>query len=131
MPRVLALALFLAACSSHPPHGVDPGTGSGTAVAVTPDAAPAVAAARVDAGPAPLTKDECDQVIDHILRVQFAAMNATRPKNKQLTDEDIPVAKAKLSAEMMDECLAWDRPSYDCIVAAPDIEAVKTCVGGA
>jgi hypothetical protein len=125
MRCVLGLILFVAACSSHPPRGTDPGSGS---AGHAPDAAIATAPTP-DGGPAALTHDECDQLIDQILRVQFVAMNKSRPANKQLTEDDIPVAREKLSTEMMAQCLAWDRPSYECIMAAKDLEAIQTCVG--
>jgi small lipoprotein (TIGR04454 family) len=127
MPRVLGLLLVVAACSSHPPHGSDPGRGTGTAGRPGDAAA---APATVDAGAQALTRDECGQIVDHVLDVELADMRTRKKPDEMPTDDQIAQIRAKLSDEMMAQCLAWDRASYDCITAATDLAAIQTCVGG-
>jgi hypothetical protein len=124
--RFLAIAaLVTAACSSQPKHT---GGGGGTGGATPPDAG---AATHPDGTGAPtsgaLTKADCDTLIAHVLDVGLADMRARKPAEEVPTDEQVAQLRAKLSAEMMDMCLAWDRPSYDCMMAATDTAGLEAC----
>src|SRR5262245_47836362 len=121
--RFLALTLLVVACSPHPPHGGG-GSGTGTADPGDDDATPVTAPADA-AGPAALTDDECDAFVEHIVRVSYA-----EKKDAKITEDDIATAKARLSDEMKPGCLAMDRPTYDCVMAAADTAAIQLCAGG-
>jgi len=117
--RVLAIAL-LAACSSHPPHT---GGGSGPA----PDAAPTPPRSADGGAAASLREGDCDALIGHVVDVGLAEMRVRKPADEVPTDEQVTKLRAKLRAEMMDMCLAWDRASYDCMMAAKDSAGLNAC----
>jgi small lipoprotein (TIGR04454 family) len=121
--RALALCVLLVACSQPPKHG----NGTGTGTASRPDAG---ASAGPDAAPGPLTESECEAVIDHILDAQLAEMAKHKKADEMPTDEQVANLRVKLRGEMMDQCLVWDRASYQCIMAAPDLAAIEVCAGG-
>jgi hypothetical protein len=128
MPRAFAL-LFLvllvaaAACSSPAKH-VDQTPGDDVYVLIDAAAAPAP-----DAGPVALTDGDCERLIDHILEVQIVEMRKHKKPDEVPTDEQVAKLRVQLRTEMMDECKAWSRPSYECIIAAPDLAAVQVCAG--
>jgi hypothetical protein len=120
MGRGLIL-LLLAACSSRPQGGTTSGTG-----APPPDAA-GVAAPADAAGPGPLTREDCEQLIDHIIAVQNAELRAKKPPEEWPTEEQLAEMRANLITEMMDQCVVWDRPSFDCIMAASTVDTLYAC----
>jgi hypothetical protein len=122
--RFLAIAaLVTAACSSQPKHTGGGDTGGSTA----PDAGTATASGDAAPTTGALTKADCDALIGHVLDVGLADMRARKPADEVPTDEQVVQLRAKLSAEMMDMCLAWDRPSYDCMMAASDTAGLEAC----
>jgi hypothetical protein len=128
MRRLFALLILLAAaCPSKPPQG---GGGGGTGTGATPDGSDASGGGPApDAGTAALTEAECGQLIDHVLDVQLADMRTRKQPDEMPTDERVAELRTQMRAEMMDGCLAWSRPSYDCIMAAADLAGVQTCAG--
>jgi hypothetical protein len=122
--HVLAALVTAAACSSQPKHT---GGGGDTGGTTAPDAGPATTGDGGSPSTGALTKADCDALIAHVLDVGLADMRARKPADEVPTDEQITQLRAKLSAEMMDMCLAWDRPSYDCMMAATDPAGLEAC----
>ena len=122
---VLLFVLALGACSQPAKHG---GNGNGTGAPARTDAA--AAGAGPDAGAGPLTEAECTGVIDHILDAQLAEMRKSKKPEEMPTDEQVEKLREKLRGEMMDQCLVWDRSSYQCIMGSPDLAGIQVCAGG-
>jgi hypothetical protein len=123
--RFLAIAaLVTAACSSQPKHT---GGGGDTGGATAPDAGTATASGDAAATTGALTKADCDALIGHVLEVGLDEMKKRKPADEVPTDEQVAQLRAKLSAEMMEMCLAWDRASYDCMMTASDTAGLEAC----
>ncbi len=119
MRGVLAF-LLLVGCS-HParsPHGNgDPkAPDAGVEPAPTPDAAPP---------DAPVTEAECDQWIDHVLDLANSETYATLPPEERAAAR--ADAHAKFRTDYIDQCLQFTRADYECLLAAPDRDAMIAC----
>ena len=126
MRRGLVL-LIVAACSSNPKGGTTgggTGTGAGTATSTGDDGTPAA-----DAAPAStaITRAECETMIDHVLAVGNADMRSKKPPEQWPTEEQLAAIRAKLVEDQLEACLAWDRPSYECVMAAETVDALYAC----
>ncbi|MCA9674983.1 MAG: hypothetical protein KC464_08115, partial [Myxococcales bacterium] len=97
----------------------------------SPPADAAVATAPTpDAAPGRLGDAECEQLIDHVLDLQIKAQRAQKQADEVPTDEQIAKVRATMRDEMLEPCLtAWDRPSFDCLMAAKDVDALYACAG--
>lgn len=118
----LVLAALAAACSSHPPR--TNGTGSGAA-----PGADAGVTAGPDAStePVALTRDDCVELIDHVLEVGLADQRASKNPDQVPTDEQVAKVRAKLQAELMDTCLTWDSTVHACMMAAKTSDSLYAC----
>jgi hypothetical protein len=118
MRRAIALAVLAAACSSRPPRGTTGGEPPDAAVATTP----------VDAGGAPpLTRGECDALLDHVLAIQLDDLRARKPPEEWPTADQVADQRAVLAAEMLEPCAALDRAVFDCAIAATDATTLRVC----
>jgi hypothetical protein len=110
--------------------GKGDGTGPGTAGGAAPGSNDAgVATAAADASTSPnLSEAECNALVDHVLDVQLTKMRAELPADKVPTDDQVKQIRENLGAEMMPTCLsAFDRPSFDCMMAATTVDALYAC----
>ncbi len=120
----LALVAGLAAaCSSHPPR--TGGNGSGSPVAG--DAGATAAGPDASTEPVALTRDQCAELIDHVLDVGMAAQRTSKQPDQVPTDEQVAKVRVKLQAELMDTCLTWDTTVHGCMMAAADNDALYAC----
>ncbi len=76
---------------------------------------------------APLTRDECEQMIDHVLAIGMAAQRAQKPAEYVPTEAQVAAIRARLVADQLDECLTWSRPVWECTVAAQTVDALPHC----
>jgi hypothetical protein len=82
------------------------------------------------AAPAPLTRADCEKMIDHVLEIGMAEQRKNKPAEYVPTEAQVADIRAKMVAQQMDECLAWPRPVWECTIAAPTIEALYKCAEG-
>ena len=76
---------------------------------------------------APLTRAECEQMIDHVLEIGMAEQRAQKPAEYVPTQEQVTKIREKLAAEQLEPCLAWPRPVWECTVAAVTVSALYAC----
>jgi hypothetical protein len=122
MNNLLALCVVVAfGCSGGQKVGDGKGSGSGD----TGDgngSADGSGSAVVDTSP--ITLDECKSMLNHIMDVAVAeAPEAERPLPEKLAE-----AKARpLTDKDKEQCAAFDRKSYDCVMVATDVATISQC----
>lgn len=125
MRTALPLAL-LVACSSS----------SGAPPAATPAAAPAQddasdsTAAAATPSDAPLTEDDCVALFDHLIDIKLDELRASVPPDQVPTDEQVEEIRERMRSEEMPRCLAGDRQTFACALAATTAEDVAACGSG-
>lgn len=121
MRRLILCALLVAACGPrHAPAGDGRGGASGPSEA-PPDAAPA------PPRPAPLSRAECEQMIDHVLEIGMAQQRASKPPDYVPTPEQVAQIRQRLVADQLSACLAWSRTQYQCVMASTTVETLYAC----
>ena len=118
---VLLVIVAAIACGHSQKKGDGTGDGAGTGAA-----AGSSGAARADQ---PITRDDCLKMIDHVLGLLVEYRKQTKPE-QPFTQEDVDNARKKMIKERMDGCLAFDRPTWQCVMAATTVEAAGTCAEG-
>ena len=114
----LALA---AACGGSSGQGGGDGT--------TPAGRKTTTAAR-PAPDAPLDRDECIRMVDHLLDIALTEQKATLPPDKVPTDEQVAAIRADMHSKVDEKCVGGgkrDREQYDCIMAGKTKAEVDTC----
>ncbi len=124
MSRGLLVLLLLAGC---PGRGSNGGTTAGTGAPPPRDAATTEPAPVDAAGPAPITRADCEALIDHILAIQNADLRSKKPPEQWPTEEQLAEKRKILIDEMLDQCVVWDRPSFDCVMSADTVDALYAC----
>lgn len=127
MPRlILCAALFAAACGPKPaPRSGDTGgTGAGTSTgtSASPDGG-----AATPPRPPPLSRAECEQMIDHVLEIGMAQQRASKPADYVPTPEQVAQIRQRLVIDQLSACLAWSRTQWQCVMTATTIETLYAC----
>ncbi len=122
---LIVLALALVACGpKNTPAPVPPdppdsdGTGGGAATGK-----PAAPTEK----PAPLSRAECEQMIDHVLEVGLAQQRANKAPEHVPTKEQVAAIRERLVADQLSACLAWSRAQWDCVMASTTVETLYAC----
>jgi hypothetical protein len=123
MTKLLPLlaVVALAACGgTKPDKGTGPnGTGSGDGTGAATGSGSAVPTAKN-----PITLEQCDAMMAHIIDVGVSEM----PVDKRPTPDKVAELKARpLSDSDKEQCLAFPKPTYDCIMAATTGAAIESC----
>jgi hypothetical protein len=126
----LLIVAVVAGCSGHarpqptaPPAATDAG-----AVGEPGDGAMAVDAPPVTPPPpAPLTDDECAQLVDRMLAIGLAEQRSKAPKGAMPSGEQQQAIRAQMIEQMRDACGALGRETWACAVAAPDRATMAAC----
>jgi hypothetical protein len=104
-------------------------------------AAPAEAAASDQAGavtspaapppapPAPVTREECGQLVDRLLTIGLAEQRARDPGAPQATVEQQAAIRASLLDQAAPVCASMPRTRWQCAVEAADRAAMNACAG--
>lgn len=124
---VVALAALACACG-----GTQTGTraGSGDSHDAATSAAPDAGAAMGNADAAPgarLSKSDCSQLIDHVVQIAVVLHNKKEKPEYQPTKQQIAKIRSKLQDELGPACLRFERPMYDCVMAATDRASYAAC----
>jgi hypothetical protein len=128
MRLILCAALFAAACGPKPAPrsgsggengGTGAATGSGTS---TSDGGPAT-----PPRPPPLSRAECEQMIDHVLDVGMAQQRASKPADYVPTPEQVAKIRERLVIDQLSACLAWSRTQWQCVMTATTVETLYGC----
>lgn len=125
MPRLILCALLLAACGPKPaPRTGDTGGagGTGAGTSATPDGGPAT-----PPRPSPLSRAECEQMIDHVLEIGMAQQRASKPADYVPTPEQVAQIRQRLVIDQLSACLAWSRTQWQCVMTATTIETLYAC----
>jgi hypothetical protein len=128
-PALLLAALlgFTLACSGAPasqassPDEVD-SAGAGADTRAGAEASP------TDAPPTqPLTRDDCAELIVHIVDLAVREDAAENPDLPPPTDEELAAMQAQLRDELEDRCVGRDRGIYDCAMRAHSRAELTAC----
>lgn len=105
---------------------------------VPPDPDPPPADSGVDAGSlaveptssSELSEEECSGLFEHIFEIAMRQQQ-TLPEEERPIAADVEVAKGKLRARVMQQCVGSDRveASYDCAMKASNQEELQGCMG--
>ena len=79
---------------------------------------------------APLTRAECEQMIDHVLAIGMEEQRKQKPAEYVPTEQQVADIRAKLVEQQLEPCLAWPRPVWECTMAAPSVSALYACGEG-
>jgi hypothetical protein len=82
------------------------------------------------AAPAPLTRADCEKMIDHVLEIGMAEQRKNKPAEYVPTEAQVADIRAKMVEQQMDECLAWPRPVWQCTMDATTVTALYGCAEG-
>jgi hypothetical protein len=123
---IVALALAVAACGpkSPPPSPPAAGTGDGGATAGTGDGGTA------EVKPSPLSRAECEQMIDHVLEIGMAQQRAQKAPEHVPTKEQVAAIREQLVADQLSACLAWQRSQWNCVMASTTVDGLYGCAEG-
>jgi hypothetical protein len=132
---VAALVVLAAACGPKKgPDGGGGGGGDGAGNTAGTGAGTASGGGSGDDGgddaPAPLTRGECERMIDHVLQIGMAEQRKAKPAEYVPTDAQVAEIRVKLAAEQLQPCLAWPRPVWECTIAATTMAALFACGEG-
>jgi len=121
---VLALAMAAACGPKNSPTPVppDPPEGGGSGTAGGGGGTGAVADK-----PKPLSRAECEQMIDHVLEVGLAQQRASKAPEHVPTKEQVAAIRERLVADQLSACLAWSRSQWDCVMASTTVETLYAC----
>jgi hypothetical protein len=121
---VLAMALATAAAcgpkNTPAPVPPDPPEGNGGAAGTAGPPSPAEK-------PKPLSRAECEQMIDHVLDVGLAQQRANKAPEHVPTKEQVAAIRERLVADQLSACLAWSRSQWDCVMASTTVETLYAC----
>jgi hypothetical protein len=123
MNNLLALCVVVAfGCSG----GQKVGDGKGSGGSDTGDGSGS-GSASVVAVDEPITRDECGQMMGHILDVGVAALPVEeRPAPERIEE----IRKGMVEKEEdMQKCLAFDREVFVCVMKAGDPPTLEACLG--
>jgi hypothetical protein len=122
MPRIVTAALaLLLACG--PKHSPPPGNGSDPGSAADGGSKPGSA----PPSPTPLSRAECEQMIDHVLEVGMAQQRAQKAADYVPTEAQVAAIRQRLVQDQLAACLAWPRPQWDCVMASTTVETLYAC----
>ena len=76
---------------------------------------------------APLTRDECVRMVDHVLDLGMAVQRARKAPEYVPTAEQVAKIRDQLIAEQLEPCLAMPRGQWDCAMAARTMDALYGC----
>jgi hypothetical protein len=77
----------------------------------------------------PLTKADCDRLLDHMLALLIADKKKTAKPDEVPTEEDAAKTRARMSTSR-DECIGSPRAPYDCAMKAETTEGLRLCFKG-
>jgi hypothetical protein len=141
--RSCLAALVVLAVACGPKKGPDGGGsggggggGSGNGAGTGGDGGGAGSASGTGAGGdgggdgAPLTRAECEQMIDHVLAVGMEEQKKNKPKEWVPTEAQVADIRASLMKQQMEPCLEWPRPVWACTMAATTVASLYSCAEG-
>lgn len=80
--------------------------------------------------PAPLTRAECEKMIDHVLAVGMDEQREQKKAEYVPTDEQVAEIRAKMVEQQLPQCLEWPRPVWECTMAATSVASLYACAEG-
>ena len=78
-------------------------------------------------GAAPLSTDECNQLIDHVFDLGVAEQLAIKGADHMASSAQLDVLRDTMHSTMMLECMRFPRAAWECAMAATDTTAVSAC----
>lgn len=123
---LIALALVAACGPKNPPPTTpppDPPGGGGASAGTGATDPPADQ-------PKPLSRAECELMIDHVLELGMAQQRAQKKPEHVPTEAQVAVIRERLVADQLSACLAWGRPQYACVMASTTVEGLYACAEG-
>lgn len=127
-PRLLLLCgLVVAAGCSASPKRAAPAAPSPPPSHSQRDRDRARAGAPSAAPGAPVTRAECDKLIDHVIAIARAEQAARLPANKRPTDAQVDAIRRGLRRDLMQPCLRAGRAQLTCGMAASTSRALARC----
>ncbi len=100
-------------------------------VAPAPEVVDGGAAAAPQAVPAPITDDECGQLVDKLIAIGLAEQRVREPRAPQATGDQQATIRAQLLAQALPTCATLPRARWDCAIAAGDRAAMMVCEAAA
>ncbi|HUQ08463.1 MAG TPA: hypothetical protein VM261_38495 [Kofleriaceae bacterium] len=79
---------------------------------------------------APLTRADCEKMIDHVLQIGMEEQRKTKPAEYVPTEAQVADIRAKMVEKQLEPCLEWPRPVWECTMAAPTVAALYACAEG-
>lgn len=90
-------------------------------------AAPAPRAGAPAKAPAPVTRAECEALLDHVVALAYAEHTAKVPAEYVPTSNDVVAIRAELAPEFIRACTSLSRSAYECERAAKSREELLAC----
>lgn len=135
-------ALLVLAVACGPKKGPDGGGGAGGGGASGADTTTGGAGAGSDGArdgqgagaatgagvaAAPLTRAECEQMIDHVLAIGMEEQRKQKPAEYVPTEQQVAQIRASLVEQQLAPCLEWPRPVWECTMTAQSVASLYTC----
>jgi hypothetical protein len=79
------------------------------------------------APPAPLTRNECAAMLEHVVELQVADQRKRLTADQVPTAEQVGTIKAELVVQQTEACLPLPRAVYDCVMGAEDLQRYLLC----
>ncbi len=135
---IAALLVLAVACGPKkgPGSSGSNGDGAGGATGSASASAGGGASDGAGAGPAtggggeaeaPLTRAECERMIDHVLAIGMEEQRKQKPAEFVPTEQQVAQIRASLVEQQLAPCLEWPRPVWACTMTATSVAALYTC----
>ncbi len=79
-----------------------------------------------------LTEDDCETLFQHVFALALSHQQEGAKDDEKATAADLAKAKSRVRTELFGMCVGASRDgfSYDCAIAAADVDALAVCMQG-